>query len=162
MNVLTPHELGRALKLAIEASQAGNIPAVSDSTATPKESERVQADTIRRWVRGENEPAALQLARVALVVNVSLDSLVYDTEIRPVVLSSVESWSFSEKQMADLLEGFRALDQLNRLVKKQNPQRDVVGPFCAAPKMALSAVLACSSNPPNNRNGQEYKIVIKT
>lgn len=122
----------------------GGIPNVSDSTATPDERNRVKADTIRRWVRGEHEPGALELARVAQVVKVSLDSLVYDQEMRPAVLSSPQGWSFSEKQMATLLEGFRALDQLNRLV---GDRMDVVGTYCDAPKTTLAAILARSSSP---------------
>ena len=138
----TLHEFGRALKLAIESGKASGIPAVSNATATPAEAYRVQADTIRRWVRGENDPGALELGRVALVVGVSLDSLVYDTEPRPAVLAPPSGTSFSEKQLAELLEGVRALDRLNRLI---GHRIDVVATYCAAPKGTLAAIEARAS-----------------
>jgi hypothetical protein len=144
MNVRTTTELGRVLRSAIESSRVGNIPDVSDATATP-ESHRVKADTIRRWCRGEHEPGALELGRVALAVGISLDSLVFDSDVRPVALSNASAWSFSEKQMAELIEGFRALDRLNRECGKD---LDVVATYCAAPKGTLAAILGRDNDPP--------------
>lgn len=143
MNVRTTTELGRVLRSAIESSRVGNIPDVSDATATP-ESQRVKADTIRRWCRGEHEPGALELGRVALAVGISLDSLVFDSDVRPVALSNASAWSFSEKQMAELIEGFRALDRLNRECGKD---LDVVATYCAAPKGTLAALQSSEKIP---------------
>jgi transcriptional regulator with XRE-family HTH domain len=130
MNVRTATELGRALRAAIEVADTGNIPAIEAATG-------VKADTIRRWCRGENEPGAIELGRVAKVLAVSLDALVFDCDLRPAVLAPAAGWSFSEKQLAELLEGFRALDRLNRLV---GHRIDVVATYCAAPKGTLAAI----------------------
>ena len=146
MNVRSLTELGRVLKSAIERS-AKTVPTVSDDTATT-ELYRVQADTIRRWIRGENDPAATQLARVAKVLNVSVDSLVFDVDPRPPVdLSPAAGWSFSERQLAELLEGFRTLDQLNR---RLGDTIDVVATYCAAPKGTLAALISQDA-PPSNK-----------
>jgi transcriptional regulator with XRE-family HTH domain len=112
----------------------------------------VNPDSVARWARGDNEPGALELAKLAAVLNRTMDSLVYDVGPQPLpaLMPRVEL-SFDEWDRAEIDAALRALDQLRTIAKLADPKGkrkfDIVKAFCAVPVETLRIIEAQQHKP---------------
>jgi transcriptional regulator with XRE-family HTH domain len=105
----------------------------------------VNPDSVARWAQGQNEPGALELAKLALVLDRSVDSLLYDIGPQPLSeILSEEAVGFTPEHRAILSQALRALLKLVAIDQPQSADGnfDLVRTFCSIPIDTLRAVEA--------------------